>query len=50
VLQVAAPYDFRPAVANMEYRDHYFTRLKAQVEELHDIKGTKVCHLFHRAL
>ncbi len=49
MLQVAVPYDWRPAVANMEYRDRYFTTLKNQIEHLHKMKGEKVCRLLRRA-
>lgn len=45
MLQIAAPYDWRLAIASMEYRDGYFADLKVRIELLHTTHGEKVCRL-----
>ena len=46
MLQVAATYDFRLAIAMMEYRDGYFTDLKVRIELLYNRKRQKVYRLY----
>ena len=50
VPQGAAPYDWRLALANNEYRDSFFTDLKARIQLMHGTAGKKVCRLFRPAL
>ena len=42
-----AAYDWRLSYANLEVRDHYFTRLKMYIEMAHKISGRKVTLVSH---
>jgi phospholipid:diacylglycerol acyltransferase len=44
---VMAPYDWRLDFERMESRDHYFSRLKSQIELLTKTRGEKVVALSH---
>ena len=45
---VGVSYDWRLSIANMERRDHYFSRLRTEVEQLHRLNGEKVCRVPRR--
>ncbi|QLQ81344.1 hypothetical protein HG537_0F01050 [Torulaspora globosa] len=44
---LTAAYDWRLAYLDLERRDRYFTKLKEQIELIHELSGEKVCLVGH---